>query len=154
MSRIPKTVVLLALACACNASNEADADEKLSLVLDLEIRDSASMQLTRTGEELDVSLALSKGFGVVADGARVAGKGRLERFPEADVALYTARFSLPPQADGPCGEQPVSLALALHRRGDGPRLSGSLTPYCGTDVWFGTPARSPLRMSSPAAEDE
>ncbi len=140
---------------ACSSSSaEAPPDEKLSLSLDLDIRDHVDLRIERRGDALAVSAKLSKGFGVLPENTTLRGQGRLERFPEADLRLYTARFALAPVAGGPCGQEPVSLALSLQRRGDAPRFSGSLTPYCGKDRWAGIPARNPLRMATPPPTDE
>lgn len=122
--------------------------------LDVDIREHATLRLERRGESLKVRLTLSRGFGVLADGSTLSGSGRLERFPEAEVELVTAELAGPAQSGGPCGDQPVSLALSLHRRGAAPRLSGSLTPYCGKDVWSGIPARNPLRLSTTLPKEE
>lgn len=122
--------------------------------LDVDIREHAEARVEQTGEDLSVELGLSRGFGVAKDGAKLTGKGKLERFPEADVVLITAKLSSAPVAGGPCGAEPVSLALALHRRGAATRVSGSLTPYCGKDTWAGTPARNPLRLSTTAPPEE
>ena len=151
MNRALGFSVLLGLCVSgCNAgSSEAPPDGTLALSLDVDIRDHADLRIERRGEALDVSVKVSNGWSVLPADTTIRGAGRLERFPEADVRLYTARFALAPVNGGPCGTQPVSLALALQRRGDEPRYSGSLTPYCGKDRWAGTPARTPLRMATP-----
>lgn len=152
MRRIAPLLGLFALVAACQSSSD-EPDESFVTTLDLDIRDSASVRVERRGEALDVSIELSKGFGVAPEGERLSGKGRLERFPEAEMTLYTARFAVAAQPGGPCGKEPISLALSLSRRGVAPRLSGSLTPYCGEGVWHGTPSRSPLRLSTPPVEE-
>jgi hypothetical protein len=147
--------IVLALGLvACESNDASNADETIRAKLDLDIRDEANVVLERRGDTLDVAVTLSKGFGLVSDGARLSGHGRAEAFPEADMTLYTARFSLAPHAGGPCADEPISLALALERRGRNARLAGSLTPYCGKDVWSGVPARSPLRLSTPPPGSE
>jgi len=139
---------------ACESSDAGVADETIRAKLDLDIRDRADLVLERRGERLDVAVTLGKGFGLVTDGTRLSGHGRVEAFPEADLSLYTARFSLAPHAGGPCKDEPISLALSLERRGRNERLAGSLTPYCGKDVWSGIPARSPLRLATPPPGSE
>lgn len=153
MTRLLAVCISLSLGIVACEGSKDEPDESLRTTLDVDIRESASVRIERHGDELDVSIELSQGFGVAPPGERLRGKGRLERFPEAEVSLYTARFSVRAQPDGPCGAEPISLALSLHRRDTGPRLSGSLTAYCGESVWHGLPARSPLRLSSPPAEE-
>ncbi len=150
-----KPLVLLAagaalLAGACNGQPEVTtpAATPTSATLDLDIVYSADVKLAiRADDTLDATLSLGKGFGVAPDGESLSGRGRVERFPETDLLLYTARFDVPAQSGGPCADQPVSLALALHRRGDNAHVSGSATAYCGASTWFGTPARAPLRLA-------
>jgi hypothetical protein len=141
-------LVLTAILGACSNEPEVvrEPTKTLSATLDLEIRDRAEVVLETTGERLRAKLTLTSGFGVAPAGELVSGDGFVEAFPEADATLYTARFSLPPAA-GPCGAEPVSLALSLHRSGKNTRVAGSLTAYCGADRWHGVPARTPLRLS-------
>jgi len=143
----------LGAVLACEDS-EAPSPETESFELDVDIRENAQVRVEKRGESLEVRLTISRGFGVAEDGATLRGSGRLERFPEADVTLYTAKLSAPAVSAGPCGSEPVSLALALHRRGTAKRVSGSLTPYCGKDVWSGVPARNPLRLSTTIPKPE
>jgi hypothetical protein len=143
MRRAAIFLALLALACE---DEPEPAREKLSGTLDVDIRDKAELSLSARGEALEVELTLTSGFGVAPSGTRLAGRGHVERFPEAEATLYTARFSLAPETRGPCGAEPVSLALALHARDGNPTYAGSLTAYCGPETWFGKPARPPLRL--------
>ncbi len=138
----------LALIPAC-AEEEAKLPPATTLsgTLEIELRDQASVELVVRGEKLSATLTLPKGFGVAPAGEPIRGEGRVEAFPEVESTLYTAKFSLPEQAGGACGTQPVSLALALHRGGDNAYVARSLTPYCGAQIWHGTPARAPLRLS-------
>lgn len=142
-------LVLVAVACQSQPEvSSRPAAKTTSGTLDLDILDSATVSLAiRSDDTLDAKLSLGKGFGVAPEGQELAGTGRVERFAETDLLLYTARFDVPAQAAGPCGSQPVSLALSLHRRGDNAHVSGSVTPYCGAATWYGTPARSPLRLA-------
>ena len=149
---------LVLLSCAlfvagCHSSSSDETKtEKIELGLDVDIRNHADAVLTVDGDQLAAKLTLDRGFGVVADDQlELRGTGKLERFPEADVVLYTARFSRPAVSGGPCKDQPVSLALALHRRGAAARFAGSLTAYCGENVWAGLPARNPLRLAGTIA---
>ncbi|MEO7328277.1 MAG: hypothetical protein ABI193_06850 [Minicystis sp.] len=77
---------------------------------------------------------------------KLSASGRMEAFPENDSSLITAKFAQPAVSGGPCGDQPVSLALSLHRRGTVTRVGGSITVYCGKDHFFGVPLRI-LRLS-------
>jgi hypothetical protein len=130
--------VLLLAACS--------TDEKLRAPsaagsLALEIRDTLEVVVEGAGAEQSVSVTPSRGHGVVADGATLAGSGRLEAFPEAHGELLTARFDGAAVADGPCGDRPVSLALSLYRREGNLHVGGSLTAYCGARTFHGVPAR-------------
>lgn len=138
---------LIALGCSSEEKPAEAAPEILHATLDLDIRDQADVELALRGEGLTARITLTKGFDVAPAGTELRGDGHVERFPEAEVTLYTATFAVDAQGGGPCGDQPLTLALALHRRGTGQRLSGSLTPYCGEQIRAGIPARSPLRIT-------
>lgn len=153
MNRVMIAVALCLAGCHDGEEGARSAQAE-SLALDVDIRETAEARLERDGDSLRVRLTLSRGFGVADDGAVLTGAGTVERFPEADVTLFAAQLSSAPVASGPCGAEPVSLALALHRRGSARRVAGSLTPYCGSGVWSGVPARNPLRLSSSAPKEE
>jgi len=86
-------------------------------------------------------MTLSQGFGVAPAESALSGSGRIESITEAGATLYTARLSAPAQPAGPCGAQPVSLALSLHRQGANATVHGGLTAYCGAEQWHGVPPR-------------
>lgn len=146
----------LALLCGCGKNPETVKTEKpatpMSGKLDLEVTDSAKVDLFVRGDDLTLTITPDTGYGVMPAGEALTGRGHVEHFPEANATLYTARFSVPADTSGPCGNKPVSLALALHRDEDNARVQGSLTPYCGEDTWFGTPARNPLRLAGDLTE--
>lgn len=134
-------LALMALAGGC--ADDPLLDPKggpLRGELSVDIRERAEIEIKGSGAELSVSAKLSKGYGVAPAGVTLAGAGREELFPEAQMTLYTARFEAPPDSSGPCGASPVSLALSLHMR-QGARASGSLTAFCGAGVYSGDPAR-------------
>jgi hypothetical protein len=140
-----------ALALACNSGKDAPASSELHAKLDLEIREQLTVDLAiDESDAIDAKIVLSDGFGIAPAKQTLSGKGYVERFPEADMILYTSRFTLKGDGTGPCGDDYVSLALALHQRGREPRLSGSLTAYCGAYRYHGVPARNPLRVATPA----
>ena len=152
--------VLSALAGAACSSDEADptpqkdpdlgpVTEVISGTLDLDIRNSANVRLELRRERVDAQLIFDQGFGVIPESADQAGVGRVVRLPESDTVMYTAKWSVEPQPGGPCGAEPVSLSLVLHRRGPTELVVGGITPYCGKDRYFGVPARAPLRLSGP-----
>ena len=116
--------------------------------LDLEIRHDAVVHIADGADGIEVTITLSQGHGLVADGATLRGAGRIDRYPEADATLYTARFSAPAiSGEGAeCDREPVSLALSLHTDADNAVVEGALTPYCGADRSYGIPAREPLRL--------
>lgn len=151
---LPKRRLLLAAVALSVLPACGDGEESAKVTarrsvgsLDLDIRDVASVELSALDDALSAKVRLSKGFGVAPQDAELVGKGRVESFPEADLVLYTAKLSVEPTAGGPCGSEPVSLALSLYRRGNAERVGGALTPYCGRDVWHGVPARAPLRIT-------
>ncbi|APR78801.1 Hypothetical protein A7982_04148 [Minicystis rosea] len=109
--------------------------------LDLDIRHKAHVELTVTEGETSVAVSLSQGHGVLAAETPITGTARIEAFPEAALTLYTARLDAPAEPSGPCGAQPISLALSLSRRGNNRHVGGSLTAYCGAGTWHGAPAR-------------
>jgi hypothetical protein len=113
--------------------------------LSVDIRETAHLKLTTQGTDLKATVTLTKGFGV-APVSEIDGAGSVEAFPEAEMTLYTARFDAPADPSGPCGAQPVSLALSLHRRGKDAHVGGSLAAYCGQGVWHGVPVRM-LRLA-------
>lgn len=143
-------VILCALCVACDSGNEEPTSSTLHAELDLEIRDDLTVDLEIHDDVIDAEIVLTNGFGIAPSKKKLSGKGHVERFPEAGMTLYTARFTLAPIEGGPCGDDYVSLALALHQRGKEPRLSGSLTGYCGAYQYSGIPARNPLRVATPA----
>lgn len=153
---LPTAIRTAALAAAIGPGAMASgcADEQdgfssgLTGTLEIEIRDSATIEIARgrSSAESTVRLTLSEGYGLAPEDSRLEAPGRIEAFPEAHATLYTARFSAPAQTDGPCGEQPVSLALSLHRQADSAMVLGGLSAYCGEQIWHGRPKRI-LRLS-------
>jgi len=115
----------------------------LSGSLALEIRDTADIEIVpgSDGVTMTVTLSLSSGFGVAPEAEPLSGQGRIEPLPEAGATLYTAKLAGPAQSDGPCGAEPVSLALSLHRQGANAPVHGGLSAYCGADQYYGVPVR-------------
>lgn len=146
-----RPIVLLILAAA-HISACAD-DESVAPVggsktvkgtLDVDIRAASidvSIEPASSSEETQVALQITKGYGLLPAGSQISGAGRVEDLPEAKSLLYTARLEAPPDPAGPCGDQPVSLGLSLHRREANAHVGGSLTAYCGKSAWSGVPAR-------------
>lgn len=116
----------------------------LDVELELEMKDSIEIVVATIGTAVEVTIDPSDGFGVVQ--GTLVGPGRIDDYPELGAMLYTATFEQPAIADGPCADQPISLALAIHRKDDGEILAGGLTAYCGADTYFGVPAIEPLRI--------
>lgn len=135
------------LVAGCGKGDDASSSGgtppgTMQATLAVEIRDTADVTIVPRGSDATaVTLAFSAGYGLFDPAAPLSAPGRIEAFPEAGMTLYTARFSAPAVASGPCGAQPVSLALALTRRGRNARVGGGLTAYCGADTWSGVPAR-------------
>ena len=148
-TRFTLALALALGAASCSEPNQsatAGAQPPRRGTLDLEIRDQAVVNISELANSVEVTVKLTKGHGVVADGAALTGAGRIARYPEADAVLYTARFDAPAVPEGRCGSEPVSLALSLHADADNSLVAGSLTAYCGADRWYGLPAREPLRL--------
>lgn len=120
--------------------------EVLDVRLDFEIRSRIDVLVTQQGEAIEVTIDVDKGYGVVPSAA-VVGPGRIDAYPEVGATLYTATLDAPAQADGPCGDEPVSLGFALHVDDDTAFMAGGLTAYCGAGVFFGVPVIEPLRIS-------
>ncbi len=156
MKRLALASIALTLAAGCSKDEpvpeSAFGGVTRSGKLDLELRDSAELALTARDRSLEVALTLSKGFGIAEAGERLLLLGEIEPFPEAELVLFVARGQHPALEGGPCAEQPISLALALEQRRNASYVAGSLTAYCGADVWQGTPARTPLRLSGSLPE--
>lgn len=121
------------------------------LNLALETTEVATIVWAQAGDALQATVTPSEGFGVAAPGEALTGPARIDAFPEADATFYTARLEAPAQPGGPCGDQPVSLALSLHHDGDATFVAGALTPYCGAATFFGVPPIEPLRLSGDGA---
>ncbi len=119
----------------------------IDVTLDLESSRSAHVRIATIGDDVQATVTPSEGFGVVDDGVTLQGVARIDRFEEAGATIYTARLPGEAVAAGPCGDAPVSLALALHVDDDSTFIAGGLTPYCGADTWFGVPVIEPLRMA-------
>jgi hypothetical protein len=136
MTRLTWALILLLLPACVERIRHKPPPE-----LELELRDKISVSMEQSGDTLTITVTPSAGYGLMAPNVALAGDGRLERFVEASSILYTARFSSPADPSGPCGNEPVSLALALHRQAGNDRVSGGLTAYCGASQWHGTPKR-------------
>jgi hypothetical protein len=131
---------------ADSTTGEVPVVEVLDVRLDFEIKASIDVTIVRRGLAIEATIDASKGYGVVPGGALV-GVGRIDGYPEVGATLYTATFDAPAQTDGPCGDEAVSLALALHHGDDADVIAGGLTAYCGSGVFFGVPVIEPLRIS-------
>jgi len=134
-------------AGSADTSTGAPPEVVLQLTLELETLEEVSVEITRVGDELTARLEASRGYGVAPAGEAISGPARIDALPEAGATIYGARLAGPAVADGPCGDEPVSLALALHHDEDASFVAGGLTAYCGADTWFGVPPIEPLRIS-------
>lgn len=115
--------------------------------LDLELTRQVHVRFERAAGAWRARVTPSEGFGVLPPGVALEGPARVSPLPEAGAVLYSATFEVAPQPSGPCGDQPLSLALALHGEDDSDYVGGGITPYCGAERWHGVPAREPLRIS-------
>lgn len=144
MSARAGIVLLFALAACSTDEAPVQGPEASEGDLSVDIRGGAHVRIAETAAKdgtIDVSLALARGEGVTDPNAPLSALGRIERFPEAGLRLYTARFPVPARAGSPCGDKAMTLALALTRRLDNARVSGALTAYCEGSVDRGAPAR-------------
>lgn len=101
--------------------------------LAVEVRANARVKLEeRPNDLLDVTFTLDRGFDLLEPGSTLAAQGRIERFPETGLRLYTVTFPTAPspRADSPCGAKAPTLILSLTRRLENARVSGALTAYC------------------------
>lgn len=152
-----QTLISLALAsttllCACGNDETVTPVPQAKTyegTLDVDIRGHAAVTITvppSGAPEIQLTVDSVNAAGLVDASTALKASGRVDAFPENDSVLYTAKFSQPALSGGPCGDQPVSLALSLHRRGTVTRVGGSLTAYCGKEHFFGVPAKI-LRLS-------
>lgn len=149
-------MVLAALVVGCMGEekvNPTPAQVAYSGTLAVDIKGSAKVDIAvKAGNAIDVSLSVQakEAEGLVDPSTLLEAVGSLEPFPENDSELYTAKFSAAASPGGPCGADPVSLALSLHRRGKNNRVGGSLTAYCGEGKFHGVPVRL-LRLTGELA---
>jgi hypothetical protein len=127
----------------CVDDRGTGATTELAAELSLEMRDTLRTRLVvgTDGESFTLRLTPSRSFGVLPAGSTIVGDGRIERFPEANMTLYSAKLSAPAEPAGPCRDQPISLALSLQRQGSNATVIGGLTAYCGANRWYGVPPR-------------
>ena len=148
---------LLATATGCGKSSHGVDDgvhpaatlQGWAGQLDVDVRAQADVSISAPSVDgvvdIVIQLPLKDAAGLVPDG-KLATRGVIERFPETQSVLTTAKIALPAVADGPCAAQPISLALTLHRRGDDARFAGGLMAYCGANHFYGVPAKM-LRLT-------
>lgn len=117
--------------------------------LGVDIRGHAELSLSipvSAAPSVELTVDSVNAAGLLPATTKLSAGARVEAFPENDSVLYSAKFSQPAVSGGPCGDQPISLSLSLHRRGAVTRVGGSLTAYCGKDHFFGVPVKM-LRLS-------
>lgn len=118
---------------------------------DLEVRETIAVEVVQIGADVVVTIDASESIGVLPTGA-IEGPGRIDAYPEAAATVYTATFAAPAVPDGPCGDSPITLALALHAVTGSDDVApsvvvaGGITAYCGESVTAGVPALEPLRV--------
>lgn len=135
--------LLSALAVGCGGEEKsAPAGTSYAGTLAVDIKGTADVTLAVAPDgALDVTLDVHAKEAEGLVGSKLSAKGRVEAFPENDSELYAAKLSAPATAGGPCGKEPVSLGLSLHRRGKNERVGGSLAAYCGEGKYHGVPVR-------------
>ncbi len=142
--------LVLVMTAACSKKDDApsqpsgdagDAGPKTS-TLAIDIRGSIDVTMQITGDTLTVDLVgRDMDFaGFFSAEEKLHAVGRVEKFPESNLTLYTGLISLPARPASPCGAQPMSIALSLSQRGTNTRVAGGLTVYCA-DRAIGVPKR-------------
>ena len=134
-------------ADSTGATTGTPGEVVLDVWLELEALEDVHVEITRAGDEHTAAVTVSRGFGVVPVDEAIVGPARIDALPEIGATIYGARLGVAAIADGPCGDEPVSLALALHHDDDATFVAGGLTAYCGADRWYGVPPIEPLRIS-------
>jgi hypothetical protein len=131
---------LIALSSLGCAVDETVAPAGTSAVLELELRDQATISILPAPDARAATfiVAPSASHGVLP--SRMQAQGSIEPIPEAQATLYMARFVGEPIANGPCGDEPIAIALSLHRPGESDTVAGGLSAYCG-EHWHGRPVR-------------
>ncbi|MBW2453485.1 MAG: hypothetical protein JRI68_03195 [Deltaproteobacteria bacterium] len=144
MRQRPWLWLLLALAAGCDGFTDPAGvvREPLEGTLELELRDTVALtiEVADDGVTTAVTLIPSAGFGVLQPDTPLSAPGRIETFAETGTTLYVAKLSAAPVSSGPCGTEPISIALSLHRQGDNDVVTGGLAAYCGANQWYGVPA--------------
>ena len=130
---IPAPILLVAWMTGChNLPGDAVATTE-QVLFDLDVRDSGTLEFRQSGNQLEASFVVEEGTVLLPGGQSFSGTGRVEQFSIAGMKLY--KFDFPGQvlAEGPCGQEAVTYRLALVRRQENAKLSGSLSIYCGVD---------------------
>jgi hypothetical protein len=142
-------LLLVALLPACKGDDAVPPNPNhLEGELAMELRDRIGVviDIDPTAATLHAKLTPNASYDVLPSGTTLEVDGRLMKLPEAGSTLYTAKLDLPPVPAGPCGSDPISAALSLHRQGNNATVMGSLAIYCGASTWHGIPARM-LRLA-------
>jgi hypothetical protein len=137
--------VLLTVALALSGcADKTGASTVMEGELQLELRETATLRMTLNPEKpraCEIHLQASAAYGLLPTTEIHAQQCRILQPNEAHFRLYSARFSAPASLGGPCGDQPISLALSLHREGSNQVVVGGISAYCGADRWYGKPVR-------------
>lgn len=134
------SAALLIAACA----TPPETTSVVTGELQLEVRQTATLRMTlnpETPRACEIHLQASAAYGLLPTTEIHAQRCRILQPDEAHFRLYSARFSAPASLGGPCGDQPISLALSLHREGSNQVVVGGISAYCGADRWYGKPVR-------------
>lgn len=144
MSVANRIICLLAIlasltsACSSDRAPQPAGPEHSQGDLSVEVRGAARIRLEQQGTDLAVTLTLDRVAAAdLVPTTELKARGTIERFPEAALRLYAATIPIGPTPA--CANKPTTLALALTRRLENARVSGSLAAYCE-----GTP--TPLRI--------
>jgi hypothetical protein len=122
-----------------------DASPGVMRVFDavFEFRNNCHIVWYESGDTLaNATVQCGKGYGddLIAAGVTMSASGSVLRFPEAFHEIHTLTFQSPPIAGGPCGAQPIQLAMSLSGQQGVAERFGGIAAYCGATI-TGTPAR-------------
>ena len=111
--------------------------------LEVELHDNAGLLISQADDgSLQGFMAFGTGNDLTPAGPlTIQGTGKLMDFPEAETKGFMIKFNGPAIASGPCGNDPVSLAMMLLRRANNGWAGGSLTARCGQDNFSGKALR-------------
>jgi hypothetical protein len=154
-------LLFLTLATSACDSRDVANPNHLEGALTMELRDKLAIviDIDPAANTLRAQLTPSAGYDVLPAATLLQAHGIPRALPETGAILYTAKLELPAIPNGPCGSEPISAALSLHRQAGSATVMGGLSVYCGAATWHGVPVRVlrlagdlPIPSTEPAAQ--